>query len=166
MLSRDMVPHPQHRTTIPFEADWHNRAFRPQLNIQQEPYRINSYRRVAYNETETVQLLSQTHIQSPSSLRPGQFLKESENSMLHMFSPSTNYQVQYPSSSSNGGQIGATTGGNHLSLSMSNNQQRPFINALQLFATAAASSGFPQQITRPQNWLHQKNGFYSLMRPS
>ncbi|KAI8003346.1 hypothetical protein LOK49_LG08G03125 [Camellia lanceoleosa] len=77
--------------------------------------------------------------------------------------------VQYPSSSSssNGGQIGATTGGNHLSLSMSNNQQRPFINPPQLFATAAASSGFPQQITtRPQNWLHQKNGFYSLMRPS
>ncbi|KAF5961342.1 hypothetical protein HYC85_002551 [Camellia sinensis] len=95
----------QHRTTIPFEADWHNRAFRP--------------------------------------------------------------QVQYPSSSSNGGQIGATTGGDHLSLSMSNNQQRLFINPPQLFATAAASSGFPQQITnRPQNWLHQKNGFHSLMRPS
>ncbi|CAL5332937.1 unnamed protein product [Camellia sinensis] len=76
--------------------------------------------------------------------------------------------VQYPSSSSsNGGQIGATTGGNHLSLSMSNNQQRPFINPPQLFATDAASSGFPQQITtRPQNWLHQKNGFYSPMRPS
>ncbi|KAL7204211.1 hypothetical protein ACSBR2_017306 [Camellia fascicularis] len=55
-------------------------------------------------------------------------------------------------SSSNGGQIGATTGGNHLSLSMSNNQQRPFINPPQLFATAAASSGFPQQITtHPQN---------------
>ncbi|CAL5347239.1 unnamed protein product [Camellia sinensis] len=71
------------------------------------------------------------------------------------------WKVQYPSSSSsssNGGQIGATTRGNHLSLSMSNNQQRPFINPPQLFATAAASSGFPQQITtRPQNWLHQKN---------
>ncbi|CAL5331692.1 unnamed protein product [Camellia sinensis] len=54
--------------------------------------------------------------------------------------------VQYlsSSSSSNGGQIGATTEGNHLSLSMSNNQQRPFINPPQLFATAAASSGFPQ----------------------
>ncbi|CAL5324634.1 unnamed protein product [Camellia sinensis] len=157
----------QHRTTIPFEADWHNRAFRPQLNIQQEPYRINSYRREGYNETQTMQLLSQTHIQSPSSLRSGQFVKESENSMLHMFSPSSNYQVQYPSSSSNGGQIGATTGGDHLSLSMSNNQQRLFINPPQLFATAAASSGFPQQITnRPQNWLHQKNGFHSLMRPS
>ncbi|XP_028101024.1 APETALA2-like protein 5 [Camellia sinensis] len=156
----------QHRTTIPFEADWHNWAFRPQLNIQQEPYRINSYRREGYNETETVQLLSQTHIQSPSSLRPGQFVEESENSMLHMFSPSSNYQVQYPSNSSNGSQIGATTGGKHLSLSMSNNQQRLFINALQLFAAAAASSGFSQQITtRPQNWLHQKNGFYSLMRP-
>ncbi|CAL5371039.1 unnamed protein product [Camellia sinensis] len=66
-------------------------------------------------------------------------------------------KVQYlsSSSSSNGGQIGATTEGNHLSLSMSNNQQRPFINPPQLFATAAASSGFPQQITtRSQNWLH------------
>ncbi|CAL5428245.1 unnamed protein product [Camellia sinensis] len=79
-------------------------------------------------------------------------------------------KVQYPSSSSsssNGGQIGATTRGNHLSLSMNNNQQRPVINPPQLFATVVASSGFPQQITtRPQNWLHQKNGFYSLMRPS
>ncbi|THF99462.1 hypothetical protein TEA_016334 [Camellia sinensis var. sinensis] len=112
-------------------------------------------RREGYNETEIVQLLSQTHIQSLSSLRPGQFVNESEISMLHMFSPSSNYQVQYLSSSSNGGQIGATTGGNHLSLSMSNNQQRPFINPPQLFATAAASSGFLQQITtRPQNWLH------------
>ncbi|KAI7986446.1 hypothetical protein LOK49_LG14G00964, partial [Camellia lanceoleosa] len=45
--------------------------------------------------------------------------------------------VQYPSSSSssNGGQIGATTGGNHLSLSMSNNQQRPFINPPCCFAS-------------------------------
>ncbi|KAK1324169.1 Floral homeotic protein APETALA 2 [Acorus calamus] len=36
----------------------------------------------------------------------------------------------------------------------------------QLFVSAAASSGFPPQITRPpHNWL-QKNGFHSLMRPS
>ncbi|CAL5330010.1 unnamed protein product [Camellia sinensis] len=80
--------------------------------------------------------------------------------MLALSGPKTTILVQYlsSSSSSNGGQIGATTEGNHLSLSMSNNQQRPFINPPQLFATAAASSGFPQQITtRPQNWLHQKN---------
>ncbi|CAL5405293.1 unnamed protein product [Camellia sinensis] len=68
--------------------------------------------------------------------------------------------VQYPSSSSNGGQIGATTGGNHLSLSMSNNQPRPFINPPQLFATAAASSGFPQQITtRPKIGYTRKMDF-------
>ncbi|XP_028126557.1 protein N-lysine methyltransferase METTL21A-like, partial [Camellia sinensis] len=77
--------------------------------------------------------------------------------MLALSGPKTTILVQYlsSSSSSNGGQIGATTEGNHLSLSMSNNQQRPFINPPQLFATAAASSGFPQQITTgPQNWLH------------
>ncbi|CAL5340562.1 unnamed protein product [Camellia sinensis] len=80
--------------------------------------------------------------------------------MLALSGPKTTILVQYlsSSSSSNGGQIGATTEGNHLSMSMRNNQQRPFINPPQLFATAAASSGFPQQITtRPQNWLHQKN---------
>ncbi|KAI8007151.1 hypothetical protein LOK49_LG07G00180 [Camellia lanceoleosa] len=92
-----------------------------------------------------------------------------DNSSLKLGFEYVEKPVQYTSSSSSstGGQIGATSGGNHLSLSMSNNQQRPFINSPQLFATAAASSGFPQQITtRPQNWLHQKSGFYSLMRPS
>lgn len=35
----------------------------------------------------------------------------------------------------------------------------------QLFATAAASSGFPSQTVKPPGWL-QKNGFHSLMRPT
>ncbi|KAF5953371.1 hypothetical protein HYC85_006227 [Camellia sinensis] len=54
--------------------------------------------------------------------------------MLALSGPKTTILVQYlsSSSSSNGGQIGATTEGNHLSLSMSNNQQRPFINPPQL----------------------------------
>ncbi|KAJ8637808.1 hypothetical protein MRB53_012075 [Persea americana] len=35
----------------------------------------------------------------------------------------------------------------------------------QLFATAAASSGFPSQTVKPPGWL-QKSGFHSLMRPT
>ncbi|THG23310.1 hypothetical protein TEA_026205 [Camellia sinensis var. sinensis] len=88
---------------------------------------------------------------------PFDYIIGTDVTMLALSGPKTTILVQYlsSSSSSNGGQIGATTEGNHLSLSMSNNQQRPFINPPQLFATAAASSGFPQQITTgPQNWLH------------
>ncbi|KAI8010580.1 hypothetical protein LOK49_LG06G02136 [Camellia lanceoleosa] len=76
----------------------------------------------------------------------------SDNSSLKLGFEYVEKLDQYPNSSSssssnNGGQIEATTGGNHLSLSMSNSQQRLFINPPPLFATAAASSGFPQQIT-------------------
>ncbi|KAG8367083.1 hypothetical protein BUALT_Bualt16G0035800 [Buddleja alternifolia] len=44
------------------------------------------------------------------------------------------------------------------------NEQQWQMNQAELFATAAASSGFPQQQT-PQNWL-QKNGIHPLIRPS
>lgn len=67
--------------------------------------------------------------------------------------------MQVPSSSSNRGRIGSD-----LSLSMSDQQQWQ-AGPPHLLATAAASSGFPQQIRPSQGWL-QKNGFHSLMRPS
>ncbi|KAI8018138.1 Floral homeotic protein APETALA 2 [Camellia lanceoleosa] len=156
----------QHHAAMAFEVDWHNRGFMPKINMQQEPYRHGSG---GYNETETMQLLSQTHIQLPSSLQKandmhiyGQFTKGSGPPMQHhMFPPqlsSSNYQMQYPSSSNGGGR----TGGD---LSLSSGDQQWQLNPPQLFATAAASSGFPQQFSRPQNWLH-KIGFHSLMRPS
>ncbi|KAF5958772.1 hypothetical protein HYC85_005997 [Camellia sinensis] len=148
------------------KVDWHNRGFMPKINMHQEPYRHGSG---GYNETETMQLLNQTHIQLPSSLQKandmhkyGQFAKGSGPPMQHhMFPPqlsSSNYQIQYPSSSNGGGR----TAGD---LSLSSGDQQWQLSPPQLFATAAASSGFPQQFSRPQNWLH-KIGFHSLMRPS
>ncbi|KAE9466871.1 hypothetical protein C3L33_01257, partial [Rhododendron williamsianum] len=95
--------------------------------------------RNGYNESETMLLLSQTHIQAPSSLKA--------NHEIH----------QYPSSSN---------GGDHLSLS-TNRQLNPPPPS-QLYATAAAaSSGFPQQnFTRPPHNFLQENGYHSLIRPS
>ncbi|KAK9285945.1 hypothetical protein L1049_025147 [Liquidambar formosana] len=166
----------RHSASMPYEADWRNRGFRPKLNLHQEPSRNDSdpHRRDKFIETETMQLLSQTHLQSPASLkahemhRYGQLRRPGETQMLHILPPhlaSTNYQIQFPSSS-NGGRIGVINGGGDLSLSTSEQQWQS--GPPQLFATAAASSGFPPQINRPtttQNWL-QKNGFHSLMRPS
>ncbi|XP_059623911.1 floral homeotic protein APETALA 2-like isoform X2 [Cornus florida] len=154
----------QHSSSMPYEFDWRSRGFMPMLN------KSDVQRRDGYNETETLHILSQTHLHSPSSLkstpnemqRYGQFAKASEPYMLHMYPPqfgSSNYQIQFPSSS-NGGQI---INGGELSLSTSNQQPRSNPPP-QLFATAAASSGFSQQITRNQNWQHN-NGFQSLMRP-
>ncbi|KAI8003793.1 hypothetical protein LOK49_LG08G02931 [Camellia lanceoleosa] len=87
-------------------------------------------------------------VQAPSPVQAQDAKKKGSFHCRHGMAYLSN-KDQYPSSSSgsNGGQIGATTGGNHLSLSMSNSQQRPFINPPPLFATAAASSGFPQQVT-------------------
>ncbi|XP_058186886.1 floral homeotic protein APETALA 2 isoform X1 [Rhododendron vialii] len=152
----------QQHNSVPFEVTWGNRGFR----------------RDGYNENETMQLLSQTHIQSPNSLKAneimqsyGQFENNSgEHPMLNMvtsqLSPS-NFQNQCPSSS-NGGQLGGN--GADLSLSTSNHQHWQQFNPPPLATTAAASSGFPQQnlsTTQPQNWILKfNNGFHPPMRPS
>ncbi|KAA8531676.1 hypothetical protein F0562_006607 [Nyssa sinensis] len=110
----------QHSASMPFEVHWCNRGIQPKLNLQQEPNRneIYAHRRDGFNETETMQLLSQTHLQSPGSLmtdvmqRYGQFTKAAEPQMVHMFPPhlsSSNFQIQFPSSS-NGGRFGANGG--------------------------------------------------------
>ncbi|KAJ9177284.1 hypothetical protein P3X46_012519 [Hevea brasiliensis] len=155
----------QQSAQMPFEADWRNRGIRPKLNLYRNSD-SNEHRREGYCETETMQLLSQTHIQSPGneSQRYGQFRRPGETQMFHDFSP-TNYQIQFPSSS-NGGRIGSD-----LSLSPSDYdhhqqrqwQSRPPPPPYQLVANAAASSGFPQQIRTPQSWL-QKNGLHSILR--
>ena len=117
-----------------------------------------------------MQLLSHTHLQSPAALKPGemyrygQFRRAGETQMLHILPPqlsSPNYQIQFPSSS-NGGRI-AVNGGD---LSLATNHQQWQSGPPQLFATAAASSGFPPQMIRPNQQWPQKNGFHSLIRPS
>ncbi|KAK0606288.1 hypothetical protein LWI29_036196 [Acer saccharum] len=161
---------------IQIEADWRNRGgFRPN--------------QVSDHQTETMQLLSQTHLQSPAAAaslrRPG------EAHILQMIPPpphlqfnSSNYQTSqyFPSSSARGGRIGSELS---LSSTNDNNQQQqqqqlqwqsgPHHHLQQqstatLFANAAAaSSGFAPHNNnniRPsnQNWV-QNNGFHSLMRP-
>lgn len=78
------------------------------------------------------------------------------------------HQFPSSSSSSSAGLIGINGG----DLSLSGNDHPPQWHANpnhpQFYRTttaAAASSGFPQQIVRPQNW-QLKNGFHPLMRPS
>lgn len=162
----------QHSVGMSFEADWRSRGFRPKFNLQQEACKSDgdALRRNGYNEMETMQLLSHTHLQSPAALKPGemyrygQFRRAGETQMLHILPPqlsSPNYQIQFPSSS-NGGRI-AVNGGD---LSLATNHQQWQSGPPQLFATAAASSGFPPQMIRPNQQWPQKNGFHSLIRPS
>ncbi|XP_030551886.1 floral homeotic protein APETALA 2-like isoform X3 [Rhodamnia argentea] len=173
----------QSSSSIPFESDWRNRELRPKLNLHQEQGRRNGY-----SEAETALLLSQTHIHSPGSMRAptdrdelqryGQMKRPGDHqahNMLHLLPPhlgSPNYQF---ASSSYGGRIGGD-----LSLSSTTTPPLPTSehqqwrsstpssssssSALHVFATAAASSGFPQQIRPTPNWL-QKNGFHTFMRP-
>lgn len=148
---------------------WQNRGIRPMLSVQQQESgrsQLETQRRDGYNETETLQLLSQTHLQSPGSVRPhdmhsaywNNYMKAGEAQQgIHMYPPqhNSNYQMQFPSGSSIGGQ--SSTRDYH-------NQWQS--SGPQIFASAAASSGFPpQQIGRSDcNWLHT-NGFHSFMRP-
>ncbi|GMI68816.1 FLOWER 1, FLORAL MUTANT 2, APETALA 2 [Hibiscus trionum] len=119
------------------------------MGWQHQGYRSKQgqWRPDGYSEEETMQLLSQTHIESPATTK--------YNGQFHI-NPTT-YQIHFPRSS-NGGRIGSTD----LSLSSSDNQQWQS-GPQQLFGNSAASSGFPSQI-RPssQAWLHQ-NGFPSLI---
>lgn len=64
---------------------------------------------------------------------------------------------------------GSAAGGGEVSSSVSRNEQQQWQmnhHQAQMFATAAASSGFPSAQFRPQNWM-QKNGIHHpLIRPS
>ncbi|XVF61208.1 hypothetical protein PTKIN_Ptkin08bG0111700 [Pterospermum kingtungense] len=156
--------------SLPPEANWGYQGFRSKLNLQQEPCRsddANHGRSGRYGEAETMQLLSQTHIQSPVSIksnemqRYGQLRRHGENHMFQILPPHINpstYQIHFPSGS-NGSRIGSD-------LSLSTSDQQWQSGPHQLFANAAASSGFSSQIrpAQTQTWL-QNNGFHSLMRP-
>ncbi|XP_038882661.1 floral homeotic protein APETALA 2 isoform X2 [Benincasa hispida] len=153
----------------PHHSDWQrSQGFRPlQLNLENGGSGNKNYnnyveRRNRYLESETMQLLSQTHIQSPASFemqrhgqaqfsRPqtvggaadqphSQILLHNHN---HNHNPTFNYQF---SSSSNGGRIV----GNDLSLSLNDQLQS---GPSQVLTTAAASSGFAPQIRPSKNWL-------------
>ncbi|KAK4797668.1 hypothetical protein SAY86_029994 [Trapa natans] len=186
---------------VRLEAEWRNREFLPKMSLQQQQ--------------QPPHPLSQTHLHSPSSssMRPtndqmqqrhGQILRK-PNNMLHLppnrGSPSFPHQVQFPNNGNGGRIVGGLGGGGDLTLSSSNQQQQiqqqqwqHSSGAPQLFGTtAAASSGFPQQITTGPAFIYhhqwsQKNsnqnptptttsnntnanpsgyGFhFSLMRPS
>ncbi|XP_049358265.1 floral homeotic protein APETALA 2-like isoform X2 [Solanum verrucosum] len=164
----------QNSSSMQLDIDWQRHGLRPEQSALIDARR----RENGYNETETLQLLSQTHLHSPVSLkhnnsqvqRFSQFMRPGDQShMIQMFPPqfgSSNYQIQFPSSS-NGGRIGGTNVGD-LSLAATSNGSSQWQSNFppQIFAAAAASSGFPQQIVRPQNWSSENGFHHSLMRPS
>ncbi|XP_009588311.1 floral homeotic protein APETALA 2-like isoform X1 [Nicotiana tomentosiformis] len=160
--SRDMGDNRgQNSSSLQLDAPWQHQESRSKLT---SPIGFDAQRRDGYNETETLQLLSQTHLNSPGFLQPninemqriGQFIRYGESHMVQVFPPQfSSYQIQSPSSS-NVGRIGGT------------NSQEWYPNNIppQIFATAAASSGFPQQIVRPQNWSQNTGFHHNFMRPS
>ncbi|KAG4973210.1 hypothetical protein JHK82_030146 [Glycine max] len=149
---------------MPPESNWRNGGSKPKLvNILPKPCGRSNIEAYGHGESETLRLLSQTHLQSPTNKemhRYGPYRSPAEPQKPHNFAHHLHQpSFHVPSSSSNGGRIGSD-----LSLSMSDQQQWQ-AGPPHLLATAAASSGFPQQIRPSQGWL-QKNGFHSLMRPS
>lgn len=149
-----------------FQIDWNRPGFKP------------DQRRDRYNETETLQLLSQTHLHSPTA-KMGQMRKTTNESQMlnlynrsqypytvpqphpqhhHQFSDGRNEFMQH--------QQQQQWQMNHHQQNMYHHQHHHSQQQPQLYATAAASSGFPPPASvRPQNWI-QKNGIYPLIRPS
>ncbi|KAJ8764562.1 hypothetical protein K2173_006302 [Erythroxylum novogranatense] len=156
----------QHPPSLPSQADWRNWV--PKLNLNKN-YN-EGHRREGCNDSEMLQLLSQTHIQSPASIkysemhRYGQPRRNVDNNQMVRIPPQqinpSHYQIHFQSSS-NGSRMG-----NDLTLAQVDyhQQQQKWQPRPQVFANAAASSGFPQQIRTPQNWS-QNNGFPFLLRP-
>ncbi|XP_042042485.1 floral homeotic protein APETALA 2-like isoform X2 [Salvia splendens] len=108
------------------------------------------------------ELLSQAHLHSPESFR---ISNEAPRYSHHQVYNRPLYAAQNYHFSGGGAAVegGRNAGGE---VSVSRNEQQWQMNQAQMFATAAASSGFPSaQTFRPQNWI-QKNGIYPLMRPS
>ncbi|KAL9327644.1 hypothetical protein ACSQ67_002647 [Phaseolus vulgaris] len=166
-ISGNHFPNSATDQPIPPESNWRNGGSKPKahlVNILPKPCgrsNMEGYARDGFGESETLRLLSQTHLQSPTAKemhRYGPYRSPAETQMPHNFAHLHLPNFHVPSSS-NGGRIGSD-----LSLSMSDQQQWQ-AGPPHLLATAAASSGFPPQI-RPSLGWQQKNGFHSLMRPS
>ncbi|XP_075514890.1 AP2-like ethylene-responsive transcription factor TOE3 isoform X1 [Primulina tabacum] len=166
------------------EVDRRRHGLRPELNFHHQMTSTETahhqQRRYGYNETETLQLLSQTHLHS--SGQNGRFGKPNEPHMVPMyptpFSPQ-NYQIHHhqyfsgsaaANSTSNSGRNVIRGGAVDFCNVSTNEQQWQMNHQAQVFATAAASSGFPQPrqniLTPPNQNLLQKNGIHSFMRPS
>ncbi|KAL6507427.1 hypothetical protein OROGR_023622 [Orobanche gracilis] len=162
------VPQQSNSFSSHFGGDWTRQALRPEHSGRRDD---------GYNETETLQLLSQAHLHNNNSNnknemqhRFGELSKTDEPHMLQVFNrppfASQSYQMhEFP-----GG------GGNQV-LQVPRNephqQWQQMNHDRQLFANAAASSGFPQAQTsssllRPpqHNWTHSKYGVHHLRRPS
>lgn len=167
----------QYSSSTPLELNWQNQGSRPK----------DAYRSEGHDHAETMQLLSQSRLQScPTSLMPNEMHSRYAGQMPAVFIPphlnSSNYHqshFQFPSSS-NGGRVDlmlSSTSNNNINIINSSNESRLQQQRQQqqqwqagpppqLFATAAASSGFSQQMPRPQpNWMPPNNGFHPLMRP-
>ncbi|KAK4347882.1 hypothetical protein RND71_034221 [Anisodus tanguticus] len=94
----------QNSSPMQFDVDWRHQESRPKP--QPSPIDIDARRRNGYNnETETLQLLSQTHLHSPGFVKPnnneiqrfGQYMRAGDHAqMIPMFPPqfsSSNYQA-------------------------------------------------------------------------
>lgn len=161
-------------SSMQLDVNWQSQGSRPK---EQEAYRSENdlgRQREGYNEAETMQLLSQTHLQSsPTSLKPnevhrfgGQFRRPGDAHMPIFIPPHinpSNYPIQFPGSSTEGNQ-------NQQQQRQQQQQQQWQVGQPQVFATAAASSGFSQQmISRPPPpyWMPPPpNAFHPVMRPS
>ncbi|KAM3342713.1 hypothetical protein P3S68_027679 [Capsicum galapagoense] len=96
----------QNSSSMQFNVDWPHQGSRPRPK-QPSPIDMDGRRRNVYNETETLQLLSQTHLHSPGSFKPnsnemqrfGQYMRAGDSQMFPPQFTSSNYQVQFPSSS-------------------------------------------------------------------
>ncbi|KAL8528707.1 hypothetical protein ACS0TY_006237 [Phlomoides rotata] len=143
-----------------FEADNWRRGFRPEQRD-----------RDGHIETETLQLLSQAHLHSPGSMKgSNEARKMKEPHMLQMYNRSPFHSHTYQIHQIQAGGSGESRNNNN---NNNSNHQASDLQQWQpqMYANAAASSGFPSQqlhtFIRPsqQNWLH-KNGIHPLIRPS
>nr|QRN75496.1 APETALA2 [Dalea cuatrecasasii] len=164
--------HDQHMSS---ESNWQNGGGSKAklVNILPKPCSRSNNMEPSLGESEALRMLSQTHLHSSASnemQRYGPYRCQGESQMLHNFAHLHPPNFHFPGSSNGGGRIGSD-----LSLSMNEQQQQQQQQQWQssgpqhYLATAAASSGFPQQIITPsssQGWM-QKNGFHNtIMRPS
>ncbi|XP_074295344.1 uncharacterized protein LOC141623170 [Silene latifolia] len=194
---RDNAPMEQQYPNNPMqlEMNWQNQGSRPKESYRGD--HDHGRQREGYGEAETMELLSQTHLHSSQSMlkaseahrHAGQFRPPGDGRVPIFIPPhlnSSNYHIQFPNNN-NGGRIDLmlSSGGNTYTSSSSNDsrnrQQHQQYQHQQLHqqqqwqagpptqrvATAAASSGFSQQISRPlpYQWM-PPNGFHPLMRPS
>ncbi|XP_027914307.1 floral homeotic protein APETALA 2-like isoform X2 [Vigna unguiculata] len=157
-ISGNHFPNSASDQHLPPASSWRNGGTNPKIhlvNILPKPCdrsNMEAYARDWLGESETLRLLSQTHLQSPTTKemhRYGPYRSPAEPQLSHNFArlhPPIFHNMQVPSSSNNGGRIGSD-----LSLSMSDEQQWQAGHP-HLLATAAASSGFPPQITPSLSW--------------